>query len=64
MFLKSVFIKINFSKTALGLFLFISSLSLAQNKDNAEKNVIPAHAKWSGKTALTILNKYPKSVAD
>ncbi|QSW88588.1 glycoside hydrolase family 88 protein [Flavobacterium endoglycinae] len=61
MFLKSVFIKINFSKTALGLFLFISSLSLAQNKDNAEKNAIPAHAKWSEKTALTILNKYPKA---
>ncbi|WP_241676576.1 glycoside hydrolase family 105 protein [Flavobacterium pectinovorum] len=51
---KSVFIKTIYIKPVIVLLLFCSS-AIAQN------NIISNNSKWSEKTALTILNNYPKA---
>jgi unsaturated rhamnogalacturonyl hydrolase len=52
--LKSTFIKINL----IVFLLIISSKTIAQNDNNA---VLADNLKWSERTALTILNTYPKA---
>lgn len=55
---KSTFIKINFTQSILVLLLIFSSRLVAQTNETA---VLPDNLKWSERTALTILNKYPKA---
>lgn len=52
--LKSTFIKINL----VIVLLIINTKTIAQTNDNTR---IPDHIKWSERTALTILNTYPKA---
>lgn len=56
--MKPAFIKNNFSKCMIALLLIITSKSMAQSTD---KIMLPDNLKWSERTALTILNKYPKA---
>lgn len=58
---KFLFGKINLKKTAIVLLLFLSCKGIAQNQNNSEKAVVPYDLKWSERTALTILNKYPQA---
>ncbi|STO18519.1 glycoside hydrolase family 88/105 protein [Flavobacterium hibernum] len=48
----------NFTKHAIVLLLIFSSKTIAQTSENA---VLPDNLKWSERTALTILNKYPNA---
>jgi len=50
-----------YNKAAVALFLAFSSFAMGQNIDKDSKSTIPANAKWSERTAITILNKYPKA---
>lgn len=52
--LKSTFFKINL----IVLLLIIGNKTMAQSTENA---VLPDNLKWSERTALTILNTYPKA---
>lgn len=52
--LKSTFLKINL----IVLLLIIGNKTMAQSTENA---VLPDNLKWSERTALTILNTYPKA---
>ena len=54
--LKNVFIKINHANWLIIFLLFNSSLIMGQNK-----YVIAKDLKWSERTALSIINKYPKA---
>lgn len=52
---------VNFTKFVL-LFLLIFSIKMnAQNQSETENSVISYDLKWSERTALSILNKYPKA---
>jgi unsaturated rhamnogalacturonyl hydrolase len=53
---KYVFIKVNHPNWLIVFLLLSSSLIMGQNKDVVEKEL-----KWSEKTALSIINKYPKA---
>ncbi|MGE6355274.1 glycoside hydrolase family 88/105 protein [Flavobacterium sp. NPDC079362] len=55
---KSTFIKINFTQSIMVLLLIFSSKIMAQTNQNA---VLADNLKWSERTALTILSKYPKA---
>ncbi|MEO7975906.1 glycoside hydrolase family 88 protein [Flavobacterium sp.] len=55
---RTVFIKRDCIKLVIILLLF-SGKTIAQ--DNQNKYVIPNDSKWSERTALTILNNYPKA---
>lgn len=48
----------NFTKYSIVLLLIFSSKTIAQT---AEIAVLPDNLKWSERTAITILNKYPKA---
>ncbi|PTS87225.1 glycosyl hydrolase family 88, partial [Flavobacterium sp. HMWF030] len=48
----------NFTKHAIVMLLIFSSETIAQTSENA---VLPDNLKWSERTALTILNKYPNA---
>lgn len=58
---KSLFGNINLKKTAIVLLLFLSCKGIAQHQNNSENAVVPYDLKWSERTALTILNKYPQA---
>ncbi|MFQ6601367.1 glycoside hydrolase family 105 protein [Flavobacterium sp. C3NV] len=55
---KLAFIKENFNKVVFTLLLILSSKAIAQENKTA---VLPGNLKWSERTALTILNTYPKA---
>jgi unsaturated rhamnogalacturonyl hydrolase len=57
---KSVF-KTNFTKCTLVFLLILASKAIAQNQDDSQKDVISYDLKWSERTALSILNKYPQA---
>lgn len=58
---KFISTKVNFTKVIL-LFLLIFNVNInAQNQSDAENSVISYDLKWSERTALSILNKYPKA---
>ncbi|RZJ48728.1 MAG: glycosyl hydrolase family 88, partial [Flavobacterium sp.] len=57
---KSVFIT-NFTKCTLVFLLIFGSKIIAQNQDDSQKDVISYDLKWSERTALSILNKYPQA---
>ena len=57
---KSFCININL-KIVIFLLLFCGFKAIAQNQASAENNVIPYDLKWSERTALSILNKYPQA---
>ncbi|MNX12374.1 Unsaturated rhamnogalacturonyl hydrolase YteR [compost metagenome] len=50
-----------YKKTVLLLFLLFNVFAIAQNQAEAENNVIPYDLKWSERTALSILSKYPNA---
>ncbi|WP_294960790.1 glycoside hydrolase family 88 protein [uncultured Flavobacterium sp.] len=50
-----------YKKTALLLFLLFNVFAIAQNQTDASENVIPYDLKWSERTALSILSKYPNA---
>lgn len=58
---KSLSAKINFTKFAVALLLIFGFKAVAQNQNDSENNIIPYELKWSERTALTILNKYPQA---
>ncbi|MEP6929176.1 MAG: glycoside hydrolase family 88 protein, partial [Flavobacterium sp.] len=59
--LKIVSVKVSFIKYAIiGLVLFCGK-TMAQNQDDSDKAVISYQLKWSERTALSILNKYPNA---
>jgi unsaturated rhamnogalacturonyl hydrolase len=55
--IKTFFIKKNYTIWAIVLLLLLSNKTIAQN----DINKIPDDLKWSERTALSILNKYPKA---
>lgn len=59
--IKSVCTKINFIKYAVVLLLIMSGKARAQQQDDSEKAVISYQLKWSERTALSVLNKYPNA---
>jgi unsaturated rhamnogalacturonyl hydrolase len=54
--LKNVFIKLKYFKCLIVFLLFSSSLIIGQNKYAISKDL-----KWSERTALSVLNNYPKA---
>jgi len=58
---KSLFGKINLKKTAIVLLLCLGCKGIAQYQNNSENTVVLYDLKWSERTALTILNKYPQA---
>lgn len=54
-------IRMNYKKTVFAFFLLYSIFTTAQNNENQNKTAVSANSKWSEKTAVTILNKYPKA---
>lgn len=58
---KSLFGNINLKKTAIVLLLCLGCKGIAQNQNYSEKAVVSYDLKWSERTALTILNKYPQA---
>jgi unsaturated rhamnogalacturonyl hydrolase len=54
-------IKINFLKTIVALLLVFGIKTMAQNQVESDNTVISYQLKWSERTALSILSKYPKA---
>ncbi|KFF03386.1 glycoside hydrolase family 88/105 protein [Flavobacterium reichenbachii] len=53
--------KINFLKTTVVLLLVFGCKTMAQNQAEQDNTVISYQLKWSERTALSILSKYPKA---
>ena len=51
-------INMKYKKTAVLLFLLLHVFAIAQNNPD---NVFPDNLKWSERTALSILDKYPEA---
>ncbi|MEN2398838.1 glycoside hydrolase family 88 protein [Flavobacterium sp. MC2016-06] len=58
---KAVSTKVNFIKCVIVLLLLSGSKTIAQNQEDSNEAVISYQLKWSERTALSILNKYPKA---
>jgi unsaturated rhamnogalacturonyl hydrolase len=58
---KSVSAKITFINYAIVLLLFLSSKTIAQNQNVSDTATISYQLKWSERTALSILSKYPNA---
>ncbi|WP_343593731.1 glycoside hydrolase family 88 protein, partial [Flavobacterium sp.] len=58
---KSLSTTVNFTKVVLLFLLIFNSNLKAQNHSDSENSVISYDLKWSERTALSILNKYPKA---
>jgi len=58
---KSLSAKINLKKTVFVLLMLFGFKTMGQTANDAETKVIPYDLKWSERTALSILNKYPQA---
>ncbi len=58
---KSLSAKINLKKTVFVLLMLFGFKTIGQTANDAETKVIPYDLKWSERTALSILNKYPQA---
>ncbi|MBJ2126732.1 glycoside hydrolase family 105 protein [Flavobacterium sp. IB48] len=58
---KSLSTKINLKKTVFVLLMLFGFKTIGQTPNDGEAKVIPYDLKWSERTALSILNKYPQA---